>query len=462
MISGGEMRLPAPEGSHRQGMIGAVLAVLIIVAYLAWLYWGRTKLVAAGLALLVAGLSVLQWPSIALFVPLFGITADLPSLLPHSTSLFYLLGLVVALGSKLLSGNIRFVIPPFLRWQLVLMGWLAFTWLWSGAPFYRTIYLAALSFPLMIALPQLIRDRRSLEVVVWAIGLGVLFTTISSVVGALEFFRTGIAIAAVESGRASETFRFYGHWGGPNTLAHTLMPLIPFIFPLMRRDDTKYRRVFFLTVLLGAVASISLTLSRAAILGLVAGLVITIWFSQRRVLLGGVLLTVATTAMLLLPVDLFSRVEALFARQSDASVNARYVHVVGGIKMIESGFPIGLGYGSYPIEQKDYIPHTYEVYHVHNTALQLLTDGGLPAFLLFAGAMLSLVHHLKRLPQIGSRFDFIHQYRYACIGAFVSMLVALPFEVMTFYPAYCISWTLISLYPVLCDAEQVASVSGPA
>ncbi len=228
------------------------------------------------------------------------------------------------------------------------------------------------------------RRRTDLALASLAVTLGV-----CAIWGAVEI-ATGAGVAADGVRRAT------GPYTHPNNLAFFLerAALLAAIPPLLTE---RYRKVG-MAILLAGVAGVLLTLSRGALLGFPAGLVVALWLSGRFRAISGVVAGVVATLGALV---LFAG-ERLFDLGGDGSEPSRLV-IWDGASRILRDFPVsGIGpdqfyvmYGLRYIEPAGW-PERYTS-HPHNLFLDFWLSLGLAGLVLVIVALIWLGWRTVRL-----------------------------------------------------------------
>lgn len=142
-----------------------------------------------------------------------------------------------------------------------------------------------------------------------------------------------------------------------------------------------------------------------------------------RLLLGGIL--VLALIVITIVMSRATAVERLFASGELDDLRLKLIEPVTG--MIQTYFPVGIGFGAFPIIYKVHEPFTMlmptYVNHVHDDVLEFVLEGGVAALiLLLAGLALWVV----RAIQLARRSDGSRRsVRFARLGAVVSLILGL-------------------------------------
>ncbi len=294
---------------------------------------------------------------------------------------------------------------------------------------------------------ELVRTPRDLRLVLLSLAAGCLVTTASTLHELYLLFTRGPVALGADKVPQLMMLRFYGHWLGPNMLAHTLMPFTALLPALLRRDETRGTRVFVAIALTGAIFSIGLTLSRAGILALLVALAVSFYPSRYRGRL--LILTAALIALflLLIPLDITGRFGALFGQSYDSSLAYRSYALEAAIAGSADSFPFGGGFGAFARYSRIYLPFSFSILHAHNTYMHILNENGVPGLLLLLGVFFHFLRTVWR-PLPGEAPDsFARGSRFGLLGAVLGFFVACLFEHLLHLPQLWAFFGLISVYP---------------
>jgi O-antigen ligase len=209
-----------------------------------------------------------------LFRPFFGLLvlitiyfvqpAELfPALEPFHVERTYAISLLAAFWLQRESTSERPVLNPILRAGITLVGVAALsvpTAIWKGGALQATINLAKLVIYLFL-LSTLIDTRDRIRKVLWLMAAMLAWVAGNGFLSYLrgEFvFTQGIERAVGETSLV----------GGPNELAGIVMTLLPLVLALWRCSEKIVARLFLLALMLLASATVVVTGSRAALIGL--------------------------------------------------------------------------------------------------------------------------------------------------------------------------------------------------
>jgi O-antigen ligase len=189
----------------------------------------------------------------------------------------------------------------------------------------------------------------------------------------------------VEGDRAG----WIGIFGNPNDLAYHLVVGIAMLLAASAAATTRRRRWAWRVLIVPVAWAILLTQSRA---GMLAALVVALFWSLRSVrrapLLLGAVITVGALVFVSPSNPWHARTQSATAYGEDMSARGRYDAWRTGINMVKDRPFTGVGAGAFMIAWPEYAPgDAGDVRSEHNTFIQLVSELGLPALLLFLVAI---------------------------------------------------------------------------
>lgn len=352
----------------------------------------------------------------------------------ETVSVVKLLGALVMVGYvvRVVARQERLLLPGTLGWLCLFTIWVLLATLLSPDP--ATSLQATLRYLLFAGFfflfVQLVRTRVALRASVRALVASVSLAALIALTGFLSS----------ESGLAS------GPIGDPNDFAYVLATVLPLAGYLIVADG-RYRWLWLAAALL-LVAALLATLSRGAIVGLLA---LGVWaLATRRVPLGGVLATgMAVIAIVVLAFTFWGplideRVQAK-GKVAAENVDSRQALWAAAMRMAGNDPLFGVGPGRFGEASPDYLvdePIGLEDPVVHNSFLEVLAELGLPAlvaFLLFLAGSWRLAGRALRESEAagdvdGRRLALTVQAGLVVAvvsGCFLSAQVIVPFWLLT-------------------------------
>ena len=439
--------------SRRQVISGLAIGVVVISGWLLWNTWGRAAALALLLAMALPMFLLFRFPLLGAVVLGFAITSNIDAFIPRTFTLSLVVTLTIVAFQKCYQDDFQWKIPPFVAWSLLLFVWSFTSLLWTPNYDLQYVQMYVYTTLLMLLVPELIQTPSHFKVFLGAIGLGILFSTVSSVFGVYTLFSSGLAVIAAGSAKGLESARYFGHWSGPNVLAHSLLPFIILYLPFLRKSEPIWLRWLFGFVVAGGAIAVGLSLSRAAILSLAIAFAMVISSLKRRWLFALIAVFIITATPLILPVNVMGRIASLSHGGHDSSVRQRSEIAKAAIRMIEDYFPFGVGMGGFYFRQLDYNPHPYKVDHCHNTYLQILADSGLIGECLFILTLLSVIIPLQAHVTFSIK-SLDGQLKVALIATFVGLLVSMLFENKIAWPNYWLAFLLMSIFPTVYNRKN--------
>lgn len=189
----------------------------------------------------------------------------------------------------------------------------------------------------------------------------------------------------VEGDRAG----WIGIFGNPNDLAYHLVIGVALTLAAAAEATTRRRRLAWLALLAPIGYAIFLTQSRA---GMMAALVVTLFWLLRSVRNAPVILGATVVVGCLVFVSPHNPWRARTAQATaygeDMSARGRFDAWRTGMNMVKDRPLTGVGAGAFMIAWPEYAPgDAGDVRSEHNTFVQLIAELGIPALLLFIGAI---------------------------------------------------------------------------
>jgi probable O-glycosylation ligase (exosortase A-associated) len=308
--------------------------------------------------------------------------------LPYSTiiavatligSLRYLSQFRFVVMNPLSLGLIALQLPMYLSVQLAVHPELA-----SG-PYQDYIKMILM----VLLIPVLIRTEEDLRWLILVIGVSAGF------VGA-KFGLFGLLSGGI---------RFSGGYGGSmsgnNEIGMAAAMTIPVCWYGIRLVAAQWSKVLFAVVVVGSTATVIMTFSRGAALGLVCVALMILLRSKHKI--GGVIVIAAliVPSVYLVKESYFDRLATLEAPTEEASANSRIESAKLAVAVWKDYPLLGVGFGRSNYLQVANQYSSKEVHFVvHNTYLQVLVDSGAFSFLIFfallSGAIVWLGFSVRR------------------------------------------------------------------
>ncbi|MCB1059518.1 MAG: O-antigen ligase family protein [Calditrichaeota bacterium] len=426
---------------------GLAIGLISIVAVFAWFFWGRAFQFVVALSVATFGLLYLRYLEIPILVLGFLLTSNIANYIPGSTSVFMILTLMVLILRKLLVGDLKWRFGPLIIASLIFIAYYQSTGLWVDRTEYFSWELIYRVVPVLIVVSELFSTPRHHVWFFVGIAFGMLFTSLSTIRTAFEFYTTGAADQIAGSVGYIESTRFYGHWPDPNIMSMTLAAYLGGVIAFWRSKLHFLIRALMLATLVTTVAAILMSLSRTGLVGVVIVVAMMLAVERRRLLLVGILFVVTVILLTILPVDLFGRVADLLSG-TDKSTSQRLSLLTAGWHMFWENPIFGGGLGHYKSNVFYYLIYLGQSLFAHNTLVDLGVDGGLVAIVLFAVCVaialrgldwkikyvdnsdtVSLLNAGLRAGMVATIFSFLTMTAYSFVPFWVLMTMS------AFYPA---------------------------
>ena len=253
------------------------------------------------------------------------------------------------------------------------------------------------------------------------------------------------------------SFGFRPGWvsGDPNYFSVSALLCLPVAFYLLGTRQARWERSFCIASLVVMLVALTLAASRGALLGIVAGSLLMVWRSPRRLrsllLVGSVLLPL----MLLTPASPLDRL--LHPTHSDQeSSDIRTILWDAGLNMISEHPLRGIGAGNFKHLVKRFTTEDIE-FIAHNTYVELGAELGLPGLLLFLAVLFATFRTLRQVQRDPSSSLLVRQASLGLEAGLLTTAVAL-FFVSAYYQK--LLWLFIFLSMCLPSLREQSSDAG--
>lgn len=316
---------------------------------------------------------------------------------------------VVTLLAAAALGYARLRMASPLFWAGAFGVWATASGWWTASLDGTVNRLAALgiAFIYMIAFASLVISRRELALTVSALVACAFVGGLVSLGSFFLGFNAGINVTGEQIGRAT------GGAGDPNFFATYQLVALPLVLVLASEAREMWARIALYATLLVIVGSVLASLSRGALLMLVAIVFLLMvlpsrtFFPSRRRKAGIVaaIFISATLAFLGASKTLVPRVESVFTQGSGRTGSGRLYEWRAAEKVILENPLLGIGHGSYHVLSNELFAQTPGVdlgrialhpegVYAHNTYLETAAELGIPGLLLFLGILASTARAL--------------------------------------------------------------------
>jgi O-antigen ligase len=442
-----------------QSGLGLAVGLGAGLLYLLYQTWGRAGVLFMGAGGVVAVLIALRNPLAALLMFALTMTSAAYVLVPIlSPRLLIYICIAAIVFTKLAAAEYTWRVTPVLVAAMLFTVYTYTAVIWADdlTPFTTHFFVTSLTALLsMFAASELIRSPREWRWLMIALGLGIIFSTASAVLGVFTFVAKDISTVDPDSVRKISEARFYGHWGVANGIAHTLAPFTALFVPYLHRSEATAMRIFSVVTLFSGILAIAMSLSRAGLLALAITLVVVFVVSRYRKALFLAACMAVVVSTVLLPVNLIGRVEGLSSGRSDASINERSFIARGAWNTALDYAPFGAGFGGFGFHYQDYLQRSVFVAHSHNAYLHILAETGIPGILLYLAVYGAALWAVFGRPRGVNRDSVAGELRIALGAAVVATSVAVLFEHNFGWLPHWLLFALVGIYPhVFGEAAQ--------
>lgn len=228
------------------------------------------------------------------------------------------------------------------------------------------------------------------------------------------------------------TMRAYSTMDNPNVLGEYLLFVIPFsVFLMLRSDTDKKEQWFWFAVVCVSTLCMIFTQSRGCWIGLFIAAAIFVSFYNGRI--WGFLPFLLLVIPLFIPQTMVDRLMSV-GNMGDTSTRYRVFIWRGTIDMLRDFWigGIGMGEGAFSIIYPHYSYHLIYAPHSHNLYLQLLVEGGICAFLIFAATVAIYLRKISMLFSVEGKSSNEGLFAICCVSAMIGFLIQSLFD-YTFY-----------------------------
>jgi O-antigen ligase len=443
---------------RRQRVLALVVVAGIVGALCTYMFWGRAGLLFLALAAVPPMLVLLRWPILGVAWCVIAYFGDIQALVPFALIGPLALTLISVISGKAVRHDWTWRFTPVVGWTFLLFTLILFTATLVPVVFNPGYQLFAYTLAITLLVVECVRTPGDWALIMAAAAAAIVFDFGSTLYGIYHLFGHDLKNPTASTIYAVKSARFFGHWGGPNALSHSLAPIVPLYIAFLTPRFNSWIRWAAAVTLVAGLACVALTLSRAAILHVGVALAIMCFVSpyRWRIVVGTIL--VMTVAGVFLPVNLAGRLESFSKGSSDASFNERAMILSVAMDMAAESVPVGRGSGAFMTYEQDYFPDLHvRVFHAHNTYAQLLAENGFLGLLLFIGLLVSagLAVWGARVPKMADGPSRL--MRASLLATLTGMVLVLSFEYLVPWPSYWITFTLMSIFPLVFSEPETAA-----
>lgn len=362
-------------------ILAGLVAGLAVATALLWPNSSRaqqfTILVAAG----ILGLTYARYLEIAAFALGFLMTSGVSIFVGSSTSMLLAFTLVILVLRKLLAADFRWRLGSFVLVAALFSAYMQVTGLWAEQLNFYDWSFALRVLPTVVIVSELMGSQNAFLALFIGCSVGMIFTSVSAIKTAAEFFTTGVADQLIQTYGRLDQSRFYGHWEDPNVMCMSLTAYLGGVIALWRSRLHGIIRLVAMVAVVTCIAAILLSMSRTGLIGLVVAIGLMLAVERRRILLTSIVVAVVIVLVSVFPLELFARVTSLLS--GDGSASERLDLVLSGWKLFWNNPVLGGGLGSYQNDVLYLMPFLPHGFISHNTFVDIAVDGGVVAILIF-------------------------------------------------------------------------------
>ncbi len=310
-------------------------------------------------------------------------------------------------------------------------GLMTFMLIWSFVSLVLAIGFEALSNPFFINFAKvifvalfttaLVQRREHLRVLMWVVGMSFAFYGAKS--GTQALVSGGSPILRGPGGMMKDN----------NDFALALSMSVPVIVGLATSEVNGYYRRWLKLFVPLTYLTVFATRSRGGFLSITLGTLVLIWRSKNRFAGLATLGAFAILGSLVLPSDMFERLNTLKNVEADGSANGRLKAWRIAGEVIQDYPLFGVGTEQFQNHYLDYgerVGTRSGTRVVHNAYLQIWSESGTPVFIAYVGMLIASVLALQRLRRRAERVyarSWIISYCTALEGALLTFMLGSVF-----------------------------------
>lgn len=333
-----------------------------------------------------------------------------------------MIGAVGVLGITIVLGRHQLVLGGRPGFLLLLYGvFVAFsvpTSIWLGPSINGAIETAKFLIIFIVTVNTVTTRRRAVVL----IGCLVLLITVFPALGAIQYY---LADITKEPGRAN----WRGLFGNANMVALTMLMHLPFAVALYASDRRAAPRLLWGAVIALLVTVTVLTKSRAGFLALLGLAGAGVSLARKRSYAVAAVAAAAVIIVVTAPADFKDRLATIFSSERDYSAESRTVFWRVAIDLALSHPITGIGVDTYPRALAQRAPRELGTaggllwQDTHSTYLNIWAEIGTPGFVVFVGALVTLLALSWRTLRATPRGDPMNAVLRASIAAMVVFMV---------------------------------------
>lgn len=298
---------------------------------------------------------------------------------------------------------------------------------------------------------NVIKTKQQMRAIIWALGSLVVMIGYITLLQYINILEIPVPYGSEIPKRATSFFPF------PTAVGKLVGPLVAlFIGMLLAKESLKLiplfefvkRNIFIIGIMLFGLMGLMFSVSRGAVLGILAAILFASFFSKWKKWIWGVLGILIVLALLITPIR--NNITDVFSAQ-DVSTDVRLVMWQGAIRIIKDNLITGTGLASFPVVYEDYkeASHTEYFPNPDNFILSIWIEMGLAGLIIFGWIFIRFFKYCKKI---------LYQNKPLAVGLMSAMVALLAYGFLD-TPYFkndlaIIFWVLIGLVVILQNPLQ--------
>ncbi|MBR4949518.1 MAG: O-antigen ligase family protein [Clostridia bacterium] len=432
-ISESEEKIPSPKKAILISLIAGL--VCGIISCFSFVY-GILALLAFALYFIVFSINPLVFGCIFMFsVPL------LPTLFNVTIIILFLINFIIARAFGKIQGKKLNMVEIF---TLFFMLFIIISSILSVSPQMSlkvcVVWIVMISG--FFAVRRCIRNKEDFKRILVAFSFAALIT---GIYGIFQYLYGQIDTSWIDvSLFGNIQFRVYSTFENPNVYGEYLLLAIPVVAGLILLVDKKISKISCFGIFGILVVDLFLTYSRGCYLGLGLCLFMLIWLFDTKLI--GVAIFAAIPALFILPQGITNRLLSIL-NLADSSTSYRIKIWHGTFKMFDDFLLTGIGPGAkaYEMVNPAYAFEAISAQHSHSLFLQIITEMGIFAFIIFCGMLFCFIRNgissIRRTDNLQNKF-----FMSVFISALFGFLIQSIFDYTWYnYRVFMIFWIFIAM-----------------
>ncbi len=425
------------ECSYKKAIIISFVAGILcgIVSYFSFIY-GILCLSAFALYFIVFSVHPLVFGCIFMFsVPL------LPTLFNVTIIILFLINFIMARAFGKIQGkklNMVEIFTLFFMLFIIMSSFLSV----SPATSIKVCSVWIVMISGFFAVRRCIRDKEDFISILRAFSIAAFIT---GLYGIFQYLYGQIDTSWIDTSLFSNIqFRVYSTFENPNVYGEYLLLAIPVVAGLIFLVNKKVSKLSCFGIFCVLVVDLFLTYSRGCYLGLGLCIFMLIWLFDTKLI--GVAIFAVIPSLFLLPQSITNRLLSIL-NLADSSTSYRIKIWHGTLKMFDDFLLTGIGPGTkaYETVNPAYAFEAISAQHSHSLFLQIITEMGIFAFIIFCGILFCFIRNgistIRRTPTFKNKF-----FMSVFVSALFGFLIQSIFDYTWYnYRVFMIFWIFIAM-----------------